>query len=201
MNFLLFASVHILAILSPGQVFVGITSIALKYGFRPALLFVLGVLFGNFIFAIISVFGLTEVIFKSFYFTLCFYTFSGLYLAFIGVKLLREKEYKIGKDEKISKSKSILLGFLTDISNPKSAFFATTLAAIVITPESSLQFKIFIIFWMTFVSFFYEALIAFIISVYREKILKYIKQLNRFFGVIMIIFSARLLFLGAKMLV
>jgi threonine/homoserine/homoserine lactone efflux protein len=174
-------------------VFIGMTNIAIKQGFKASVPFVFGVAAGNIIFSSIAIFGLSEIIFKNTIFSIIFYLLSGFYLIYFGFKLFFEK--KSTKEVKTAKSKVFLSGFFIELSNPKSVFFTTTLVAILITPESSFALKIFVLFWMVVVSFIYELSIVLLFSIYRTKLIKILQSLNRIFGVILFVFATRLIFL------
>ena len=198
MSFLLFALAHLLAVLSPGQTFLGMTNLAIKNGFWGAIPFTFGVFVGNLVFAIIAVFGLSEVIFKDATFSMFFYIGSGCYLLYFSFKLLVEEP--VNRGIRINSRKVFLTGLLVEISNPKSIFFTASLTGMLITPESTMFLKIFVIFWLTIVSLFYEILIIWLFSLFRHKLLKYLKHLNRVFSVILFIFGARLIMLGVNII-
>jgi threonine efflux protein len=196
MNFLFFAVAHFLAVLSPGQTFLGMANLAIKVGFWRAIPFAFGVLIGNLVFSFIAVFGLSEVIFKNEVLSMLFYMMSGAYLCYFSFKLFLEEPAKEGME--ISPRKAFFTGLLVELSNPKSVFFTASLVAMVITPESTLFLKFFVIFWLTFVSLIYEVAIIWLFSLFRKKLLRYLKYFNRCFAVILLIFGVRLMLWGVE---
>ena len=198
MNFLLFALGHLLAVYFPGQTFIGMANLSVKQGFKATIPFILGVGLGNLIFVSIAIFGLTEVIFQNRIISIIFYFLSGAYLFYFGFKLLTEKQKIEGI--KIKPSKAFISGFFIEIANPKSILFTVSLVAIVIKPESSFIFKLFILFWLCAVGAIYELSIIWLFSILRNKLLNYLKSLNKVFALLIFIFSVKLILMGFKLI-
>ena len=192
MNFIFFALAHFFAVLSPGPTLIGMVNVATNSSFKNGAYFVLGVGVGNFILSTLAVFGLSEIIFKFKMFSIIFYICSGSYLFYIGVHLL--KKHKNAEAIKINPKKAFITGLITESSNPKAVFFTASIVAIFITPESTNLMKYFAIAWLVLVGIFYEFIIVWLCSIYKTKILKYLKYLNKIFGTLLIAFSLRLLF-------
>ena len=198
MSFLLFAVGHFLAVIFPGQTFIGMVNLAIKQNFKSTIPFVIGVGVGNLIFVCIAVFGLSEIIFKYKSVSLLFYLVSAMYLMYFGFKLLNEKQKN--QPIEIKPKKAFLTGMLIEVSNPKSIFFAASLVAIVIKPSSTMLLKYFIVLWLFAVSMIYELLIIWIFSIYRLKLMKYLRILNKIFSVLLFIFALKLLLLGINLI-
>lgn len=194
MSFLLFFIAHLLAVIFPGQTFIGMTNLSIKHGFTATLPFLFGIAIGNFIFASIAIFGLTEVIFKYKIISIAFYLGSASYLIYFGSKLLIEKPTNQGI--KIKTRKAFLSGLFIELSNPKSIFFTISLVSIILKPESSLIFKLLILAWVCFVSLLYELLIVLLFSIFRGTLLKYLRTLNTIFAFIIFLFSFNLIYIA-----
>lgn len=194
MNFIFFAILHLFAILSPGPTLIGLTTFALNNRLKKTISFLLGISLGNLIFSSISVFGISELIFKIKILEIAFYFCSGIYLMIFGYKIFVAKSSIDGVT--INSGKSFLMGFGIEISNPKSIFFTTSLVAIFITSESSIFIKLFCIFWLVCVSFIYEICIVLLFMKLKNIILKKIEIFNKIFGILLIIFGSRLTYLG-----
>jgi threonine/homoserine/homoserine lactone efflux protein len=197
MNFFIFAMGHLLAVLSPGQTFIGMTNFAIKYGFKQTSPFVFGTALANIIVCSIVVFGLSQIIFKSLIFSILFYMCGGGYLMYFSFKIFFDKAKQHKQDDfRINKKKVFLTGFFIDLLNPKNFLFTASLVAIVIKPESSLIFKCFVIVWLIALSVVYELLIIWFFSMYRLKILNILKAVNKIFGLILFVFGFKLIFEG-----
>jgi threonine/homoserine/homoserine lactone efflux protein len=171
-------------------------NLSIKNGFLGSIPFIFGVFLGNLIFVIIAVFGISEIIFKNLTFSTIFYVLSGAYLLYFSFDLL------IGsipiKPIDIKRSKVFFQGLFVELSNPKSVFFTASLVGMIITPESTMSLKLFVIFWLSVVSLIYEIFIIWLFSIFRSKINKYLKILNKVFCVILFIFGAKLIMMGAS---
>ena len=197
MDFIIFAIAHILAVLSPGPVFIGLTNLALESGFKKAVLFALGIALGNIIFSLIAIFGLSKFIFEVKEVTIGFYLFGGVFLIIFGIKLFFKKK-RDSSALKIDSTKTFFTGLLIELSNPKSLFFTVNLIALFVKPESSPTLKAFTVFWLVVVSFLYEIMIAWLFSIHREKVLKWLLLLNKIFSFLLIGFGIRLIFFGMQ---
>ncbi len=197
MNFFIFAMGHLLAVLSPGQTFIGMTNFAIKYGFRQTLPFVFGTGVANIIISSVVIFGLSQIIFKSLVFSVLFYVCGGGYLMYFSFKIFFDKAKQYKQDDfRINKKKVFLTGFFIDLLNPKNLLFTASLVAIVIKPESSLMLKCFTIIWLVVFGIIYELLIIWVFSTYRLKILNIFKAVNKIFGLILFVFGSKLIFEG-----
>ena len=194
MDFAIFALLHLFAVLSPGPTLIGLVSFAVNNGFKKTIPFLIGISVGNLIFVVISVFGLSEFIFKIKPLEIGFYFFSGVYLMYFGYKTFLKSG--IAQGIEIKAKKSFLMGFGIEISNPKSIMFTTSLVALVLTSGSSFFLKIFIILWLSVISLFYEVLIIMAFIKLKDSILKRIGFFNKIFGTLLIFFGLRLAYLG-----
>jgi threonine/homoserine/homoserine lactone efflux protein len=198
MNFALFVLTHLFSVLSPGQTLIGITNYTLKKGFAPGVLFVCGATVGYAIWICLAFFGLSKVIFSSSVLSAAFYACGGAYLIFLGIKLLLEK--KEARPQEQALGNPFWAGFLVELSNPKSILFASTLIAMGATPSSSLSFKIVVMVWIGLVGAIYEFGIVCLLVRFRFKIFKYIPLLNNIFGVLLLLFAAKLFWEAAILL-
>ena len=195
MNFVTLILVHLFAVFSPGQTLISLINYALKGGARAAFQFLLGTIVINILFLWIAIFGLSEVIFKNKTFTFIFYILSALYLFYFSIKLFLEKPSDV-IEANLPSHKTFLSGILIEVSNPKSVFFAAALTSIIITPESSIFFRYFIIFFLVSISIIYQSIIIFSILKFRSKLLSKLKIINKIFAVSLIIFAIRLILFG-----
>lgn len=126
LNILLAFSVYALALISPGPVNLSIMNISMLHGRKVGFIFVLGVVTGSAVWAIIATFGLLELL--KLYDDL-FLTFikilGGCYLLFMGFNAFKSV---FARNKSISKLnydakfhyKLFLHGFLLNLTNPKT---------------------------------------------------------------------------------
>ena len=154
----------------------------------------MGIVFGTFIWAASGYFGLT-IIFK----TLPFFYYSlkiagGLYLIYLGVKyMFSNKRHSVEKKyiKHSSARDHFLNGAFTNLLNPKTAAFITSLFAAAIPPNHSYQTGLLSIALICSISALWYSLVAIIFS--REKVRKsyvnYKKYIEKIAGGIFVFFG------------
>jgi len=141
-EFLIVASVHLLALISPGPDFVLTVKNALVYSRRSGLLTALGLSLGMIVHIAYSLLGIALVISKSIVLFSTIKLFGAGYLIFLGWKSLCSKSGMVNIDasqpqnQNISKLAAIKEGFLTNVLNPKVTLFLLALFTQVISPET-----------------------------------------------------------------
>lgn len=141
-EFLIVASVHLLAAMSPGPDFVLIVRNALLYSRRAGLFSALGLSLGMIVHITYCLLGIGLLIAKSIVLFSTIKLFGAGYLIFLGWKSLRSKsamvdiEVSPSKNQDLSKFTAIKQGFLTNVLNPKVTLFLLALFTQVISPET-----------------------------------------------------------------
>jgi threonine/homoserine/homoserine lactone efflux protein len=154
MEFLLIASAHFMALLSPGPDFFLILQTALRMPLRYAFAVCAGIAAANGVYLIIAVTGLEAVReMTSLMFILKY--FGGAYLLYIGIMMLRAPLRSLEDNNKkyILWIKSIrrqfTMGFMSAILNPKNAIFYLSLFTVMVSSETSLFVRGLYALWMT----------------------------------------------------
>jgi threonine/homoserine/homoserine lactone efflux protein len=188
---------HLFSVLSPGPAFIGSVNTAISSGFKKAILFLIGIAIGDIMVFSITMFSLSEIIFREDKVRIAFYFLSGCYVLYFAYKILKNSSKKIIIEKKIT-NKSFIEGSIIGISNPKAFIFASSLLASYITPTTTLQIKIFIILLLTTLGFVYMILIVHIVSIYRSKALRYESIINKVFACFLCIFAFHLLYIALQ---
>ena len=136
----------LLGAISPGPSFVFISQRALSKSRMDGIFASIGMGIGSVIFATLTVLGL-HTIFSSvpiLYMILKF--MGGVYLLFLAFKIFRSSKNQLIIQEsndysKSSMKKSMLLGFITQISNPKTAIVIGSILAALLPAEATLLQK------------------------------------------------------------
>lgn len=116
---LVFAFALSLFVVSPGPGVLGVVGTSMKSGLKSAAFFIIGMICGDMVYLMFAIFGLAAmaaVMGKFFYIVR---VLGGLYLIYIGAKMLMSKDKETKEDKKVGKRGSVLAGFLITISNPK----------------------------------------------------------------------------------
>lgn len=166
MEFLLIASAHFLALLSPGPDFFLIIRASLRLPLSYCLTICAGIAAANGVYLCCAVGGL-EVIRE------WPILFSGLricgavYLVYIGILLLKAPRRPLKRDSDHSSfldthsyPSQFLVGFMSGILNPKNAIFYLSLFTVMVSGETQLITKGMYALWMTSVVFLWDAMVV-----------------------------------------
>jgi threonine/homoserine/homoserine lactone efflux protein len=131
-------AVFIPALILPGPDFVGVVRSSLTRGTTAGLLTTLGVTIGLGFYAALSLLGLSAILVEYQWLTWAVRVLGGLYLAWLGIKLLRAKPAQPGEELAGSsgemRGSPLLFGFIVTLTNPKAivlfaSVFATSVTA------------------------------------------------------------------------
>ena len=128
------AIVFMFGTISPGPSFILVAKTAVSKPLNEGIGISIGLSLGAVFFTLLAIFGL-YALFEAvpFLFGL-FKVLGGMYLLYLAYKIWKHSDEKLSMDVKLEKSKksffkSILLGFLTQISNPKTAIILGSIFA------------------------------------------------------------------------
>lgn len=196
MEFLILASAHFLALLSPGPDFFIITQTTLKEDRKKAFLVCVGIASANALYILVAVLGL-EVI-KQLHFVINAMKYlGGAYLIYIGYLFLKSQKIEIKTERTSLHVKSFfLLGFLSAFLNPKNIIFYFSLFSVIVSSQTSLHVRIFYGLWMSFAVLAWDLLVVYMLGHQniKSKLSGYIYQIEKGAGVILIFFGVTLLF-------
>lgn len=201
MHYFLFLSICVATVASPGPaVFLAIKN-GLTHGFKRTVFAVLGNLTALFIMMSVSAAGLGAIILASASLFNLLKIAGGLYLIYLGVKLLRSKPLKIELDQSKANAMVPLLhlyreAFLVSITNPKAIAFCTALFPQFINPNQPIVSQ-FLVLAGTFgaCSFFFLSLYAALAAKLRPQLAKEVvlRWFNRLTGMVFVGFGLGLL--------
>ncbi|MCA1931596.1 LysE family translocator [Rheinheimera sp.] len=175
-EFLLIASVHLVAVASPGPDFAIVLRYAVRYGRNVALAASLGIGMAIFLHVCYSLLGLGLLIKTTPWLFTLFSLLSATYLAYIGFQAIRSSASDSAAPEVAtdteSESPSLLKafssGFVTNGLNPKATLFFLTLFAAIISPVTPFSYKVIYGLYMAFATAAWFALLSVILT--HEKI-------------------------------
>ncbi len=194
MEFLLLASAHFLALLSPGPDFFIITQTALKKPLRHAYSVSAGIASANAFYLVIAVLGL-EVIKEMDNLMMVLKYLGGAYLVFIGFMLLKSKKVDLHVKEPSLHVKSLkaefVIGFLSGFLNPKNAIFYLSLFTVMVSPDTSLFMRTLYALWMSCAVLFWDMAVATLIGNKRVKnrLSSWIYTIEKISGVVLATFG------------
>ena len=125
LNVLTFSLAMFLLAITPGPGVFATISRALSSGFPNSSFLVLGIVIGDIIFLLLAIFGLSAMASMLGEFFILVKYVGGVYLLFLGYKILtsKEKETNIKGIHELSWKKNFLTGLIITLSNPKVILF------------------------------------------------------------------------------
>lgn len=205
-EFLTVATIHLLAVMSPGPDFVMITRNSLKYSRRSGIYSALGLGLGILVHVSYSLLGISFVISRSIVlFSLIKFLGAG-YLLYIGYKSLKARPHQensldLGLEKRdLGKWAALKMGFLTNILNPKVSLFFFALFTQVINPSTPHSIQVLYGVEMSGMTFAWFAVVATMFSsqIIKKRFLKVSHYVERAMGVILIGLGLKLAFTSSK---
>ncbi len=199
MEFVLIASAHFMALLSPGPDFFLILQTSLRMPLRYAFALCAGIASANGLYLIVAVTGL-EVIKELTTLMLVLKYLGGAYLFYIGILLLRAPKRSL--DTATSESSvqveslrvQFMLGFMSAILNPKNAVFYLSLFTVMVSPDTPFTVRALYGLWMTGVVLCWDVAVAGLLGNKQVKSLlnRWVFGIEKFSGVMLAFFGVLL---------
>lgn len=174
MEFILIASAHFLALLSPGPDFFLIMQAALRLPLRYGIAICAGIATANAIYLLVPILGL-EAIRELEWLMLTLKYLGAMYLIFLGVMLLKTRRQSLasGKTSSFLHShhmgRQFMLGCMSGLLNPKNMIFYLSLFTVMVSPQTDIFTRILYALWMTLVVFLWDCLLILMVSQSRVK--------------------------------
>ena len=204
-EFITIATIHLLAVMSPGPDFAMISRNSLVYSRKTGVYSSIGLALGILIHVSYSLIGIGLIISKSIVLFSVIKLLGAAYLIYIGYKSLKAKPNKtnpnnLEKASDIEKGKAIKMGFLTNALNPKVTLFFLSLFTQVINPETPLIVQILYGIEMSFMTFVWFSLVATILSykTIKSKFSMFQHYFEKIFGVILIALGVKIALSNSK---
>lgn len=206
--FLLIASTHFLALLSPGPDFFLIARSTLAYGRLVASGVCAGVALANGIYISLALTGFARMSTNSSLFLLL-QGAGGLYLLYLGMKFLQTAHRS--NQQRISASGACavgwwhhaLLGLLSGLLNPKNALFYASLASVLASSRAGSGLHILLGLWMFFIVLLWDLFITILIGHphWQQRIQKRLPRIEQLCGLLLCLIAAAALFNVAQQLI
>ncbi len=205
-EFLLVASVHFVAVASPGPDFAIVLRYAVRYGVKVALSASIGIGLGILLHVAYSLLGIGLLLQTTPWLFQLFSVCAASYLAYIGIQALRSGPQQGRETEQDDKLPAIGLwqsfrtGLLTNGLNPKATLFFLALFAVIISPQTPLSFKIIYGVYMAIATALWFCLLSFVLT--RQKIRSFLLHqgywFDRLMGVVLLALAMQLLYSALK---
>ncbi|MEN9614388.1 MAG: hypothetical protein RLZZ347_695 [Candidatus Parcubacteria bacterium] len=208
LNFLKVASIHLLAVMSPGPDFVLISKNALTYSRKTGIYSALGLGLGILVHVTYSLLGIGLIISQSVVLFSTIKLFGAGYLVYIGIKALQSKP-QVTPSQNVSvpveRSElgafgAIKMGFLTNVLNPKATLFFLGLFTQVIDPTTPLFVQIAYGVEMATMTFVWFSLVALFFSheKVRGRFARVSHYVDRALGGVLVALGIKIAFFSSK---
>jgi len=196
MEFFTVALLHFFAVSSPGPDFILVTRQAIKLGRKAAIYTSLGIGIGILIHSLAAITGLTLLISSNPYLFLCMKLAASLYLFYLGLMSIiqtSETGNNIATRDS-SELNSFLIGFITNVLNPKAIIFFVTLFSIVLNNSTSAALLTFYGLYMSAATFLWFLLISYVFTNKNliEKYFYVLPAFEKIIGILLIIIASQI---------
>ena len=174
MEFVLIASAHFLALLSPGPDFFLILQTTLRLSLRYAIAVCAGIATANALYLVLAVLGL-EMVRHWTPAIMILRSLGAAYLVYIGIALLRAPMRPVNGETATTflhlprLSRQYTLGLMSALLNPKNAIFYLSLFTAMVSPQTSLGMRSLYGLWMATLVLLWDIGIAMLIGNDRVK--------------------------------
>ncbi len=195
-TYLTLIAIHIIAVISPGPDFALVTKYALLYDRKTAQLGALGIALGMTIHLTYSFLGIGFLL-KTYPWILGVIRYLGAaYLFYIGASVffVSQKKKPEASIEKLKKRKAFGSGFLTNVLNPKATIYFLSVFSQVFIQEFSVKFVLGCGLTILLITVLWFSLLAFLVSRFQQKILKFQQKVELIIGLLFLIFAIKLAF-------
>lgn len=204
-QFITIASIHFLALVSPGPDFAMIARNSFVYSKKTGIYSALGLSLGIVVHISYSLVGIGLVISKSIILFSTIKFIGAAYLIFIGYKSLNSKQGLIsGAGEKrvedVNAFSAVKMGFLTNILNPKVTLFFLSLFTQFIDPNTPFAIEVIYATEMTIATFIWFSFVAIMLSKkeIKEKFSSMRSGIDKAFGAVLILLGIKVALSDAK---
>ncbi len=206
LEFITIASVHLLAVASPGPDFAIVVRHSIRFGRRAAIVTSLGVGTAILLHVAYSMLGIGLLIQTTpWLFTTLSYL-AAAYLGYLDIMALksRPQQTEPGANQKgaegtaLSDKKAFVVGFVTNGLNPKATLFFLSLFAVAISAQTPMQIKLFYGAYLALATTLWFVSLSCLLS--TPRIREFLTQqgywFDRLMGVLLIALALRLVFPG-----
>ncbi len=171
------ASVHFIALMSPGPDFALVVQNSTRYGRQTGIAIAFGLSIGILIHSILSLTGISYLVHSHPTLFLLLQLMGGSYLAYLGLTGIKSiiqsirkpsQDKKPGKDFTLnSKKQAFTRGLTTNLLNPKALVFFVSLMSTLVPASMSVEGKVAALVILWSLSLFWFALLAWALSTKR----------------------------------
>jgi threonine/homoserine/homoserine lactone efflux protein len=198
--FLTIAVLHLFAVASPGPDFILVSRQCLRYGRRIAIWTSLGLALGILFHVALSLTGLSILLQNQPDLFWYLKLLASLYIGYLGiVSLVSKSSNKLVEDstgQAGNQLRSVTIGLLTNVLNPKALIFFITVFAVAINKETGIFVKSLLGIYMSVATFIWFTLVSILLTNKKaiERFKKAIPLLEKVTGFFLLLIAIQILF-------
>ncbi|MDP9127441.1 MAG: LysE family transporter [Pseudomonadota bacterium] len=188
------------ALIAPGPDFMLISTLALARGRLAGVAGAAGIALGNLVYMVLCLFGLGIVFATMHWLVTLIRICGGLYLVYLGLQLWRASFAAASQAQmlpgRVKNRNPFVLGFLTNLTNPKAMAFFTSVFALALSSSTDRGTELAIVGAMVSIAFCWFSLVAVGLSVpaMRQVYMRLSRWIDRVSGTVLALFGLRLMF-------
>lgn len=195
------AIVFMFGTISPGPSFILVAKTAVSKPFNEGIGVSIGLSIGAVFFTLLAIFGLYALFETVPFLYGVFKLFGGVYLLYIAYKIWKHSDESLSMDIKLEKSskgffKAVLFGFLTQISNPKTAIIIGSIFAALLPKELPAYSELFLCMMAFSIDAIWYCMVVLLLSTQKsQKIyLRFKKYIDRVAGTLLAALGIKIAF-------
>jgi len=201
-EFLSLALIHFIAVVIPGPDFVITVRQSIQFGRVHGVITAIGIGFGLSIHVIYTLLGVATITHTIPWILQLLKLIGAIYLCYLGITLVKSSNnngsFTAIKGEKKSEqkfTKAFMLGFFTNVFNPKATLFFLAIMVSIVSVNTPLNIKVYYGIWMCFINAAWFILVSVLFShgVFRDWFQRNTQTIERASGILLLIFSAQLI--------
>ncbi|WP_419174141.1 LysE family translocator [Desulfosediminicola sp.] len=197
MEFLIIATAHFLALLSPGPDFFLVMQASIRMPIRYGFALSFGIGAANGVYLIVAILGL-QIIRDFSWLMTALHCLGAAYLIFIGIMLLKSPGTDLDTSEKNNSflleqhlGRQFLVGFMSGILNPKNCIFYLSLFTVMVSETTGFSTRLLYGLWMTTVVTAWDCALVSVLgkNSIKERLGRGIFYLEKVSGIMLLFFG------------
>ncbi|WP_368030628.1 LysE family translocator [Arcobacter sp. s6] len=191
--------VFIFGSMSPGPSFILVAKTAVSKPLSEGIGVSIGLAIGAVFFTLLAIFGLYALFETVPFLYGVFKLFGGVYLLYLAYKIWKHSDESLSMDMKLEKSKksffkALLFGFLTQISNPKTAIIIGSIFAALLPKELPAHSELLLCLIAFFIDAIWYCMVVLLLSTQKsQKIyLRFKKYIDRVAGTLLAVLGIKI---------
>lgn len=199
-EFLILTVIHLLAVMSPGPDFAVVLRQSISFGRKTAFITSLGIGAGISVHVLYTLLGVGILISQSVQLMVVAKVLGAAYLTYLAIHLLRSKATDKSlsvitvDDDKKHQKKAFMVGFMTNVLNPKATLFFLAIFTTVVSIDTPIAIQSIYGLWIIVTTIAWFCLVSFLFSqqLIRNQFIRHGHWFDRVMGGVLLLFAVKL---------